>query len=111
MSFGHSVGDFVTVGTLAWKVYRSCKAVPESFVNISGEVLSLHAVLKEAEETVFAQPLFLAKQASLEAVANGYQRVLEELESLVEGYEKIQAQSKIYCRHIQRIFYRRTNTQ
>ncbi|KAI4270506.1 MAG: hypothetical protein LQ337_006637 [Flavoplaca oasis] len=47
MSLGYSVGDFVLLGQLAWKVYKSCKGAPESFVNISYEVLSLHAVVKE----------------------------------------------------------------
>ena len=27
MSFGFGVGDFLAVGNLAWKVYRSCKAL------------------------------------------------------------------------------------
>jgi hypothetical protein len=53
MSFGYSVGDFIAVGALAWDVYRYCKGAPESFGNISSEVLSLYAVLKEAEETVY----------------------------------------------------------
>ena len=57
MSFGYGVGDFIALGTLAWSVYKSCKGAPEAFENISWEVLSLHAVLKEAEETVFAQLL------------------------------------------------------
>jgi hypothetical protein len=49
MNFGCSLGDFVTVGQLAWNVYKSCKEAPDSFANISNEVLSLHIVLKEVE--------------------------------------------------------------
>jgi hypothetical protein len=76
MSFGYSVGDFIALGTLAWSVYQSCKGAPESFNNISLEVLSLHAVIKEAEETIFAQPLITTKQKRLKAVGDGCYHVL-----------------------------------
>jgi hypothetical protein len=56
MSFGYSVGDFIAVGTLAWNVYKLCKAAPVSFGNISMEVPSLHVVIKEAEKTVSYGP-------------------------------------------------------
>jgi hypothetical protein len=46
MSFGYSVGDILDVSTLAWSVYKSCKAAPESFGHVASEVLSLQAVLK-----------------------------------------------------------------
>jgi hypothetical protein len=94
MSFGYSASDFVTVGTLAWNVYKSCKAAPESFANISGEVLSLHAVVKEAEETVFAQPLSPEKQDRLKVVGDGCQHVLEDLQSLVDKYQRLGTQSR-----------------
>jgi hypothetical protein len=55
MSFGFSIGDFVAVGNLAWQVWKSCKDAPESFRNVSQEVLSLHAVLKEIEELLEGQ--------------------------------------------------------
>jgi hypothetical protein len=94
MSFGYSVGDFVAIGALAWKVYKSCKGAPESFGNISSEVWSLQAVLKEAEETVFAQPLSPQKQDGLKAVGDGCYRVLEDLQKLVEKYESLGTQGK-----------------
>ncbi len=56
MSFGYSVGDCIVVGTLAWKVYKATKGAPDAFQKIHVEVLSLHAVLKEAEETVCKSP-------------------------------------------------------
>ncbi len=54
MAIGVGVGDFIAVGTLAWNVYKSCKDAPGTFQNISYDVLSLHAFLKEAEETIVA---------------------------------------------------------
>jgi hypothetical protein len=97
MSFGYSVGDFIAIGALAWDVYKSCKGAPESFGNISCiscEVLSLQAVLKEAEETVFAQPLSPQKQDRLKAVGDGCYSVLEDLQKLVKKHESPGTQSK-----------------
>ncbi|KAH0562061.1 hypothetical protein GP486_003233 [Trichoglossum hirsutum] len=94
MSSGCNVSDFITIGTLAWNVYKSCKAAPDSFASISGEVLSLHAVLKEAEETVFAQPLSPEKQDRLKVVGDGCQRVLEDLQGLVNKYQKLGTQGR-----------------
>jgi hypothetical protein len=94
MSLGYGVGDFIAVGTLAWNVYKSCKGAPESFGNISSEVLSLHAVLKEAEETVFAQPLSPQKQERFKPVGDGCRRVLEDLDQLIKRYESLGTQGK-----------------
>ena len=54
---GVGVGDFVAVGTLAWNVYKAAKGAPEAFNQIHDDMLSLHVVLKEAEETVGKSPL------------------------------------------------------
>jgi hypothetical protein len=94
MSFGFSVGDFIAVGSLAWKVYKSCKDAPESFKNISLEVLSLHAVLKETEETLLGHPLPPSKVAGLATVTNGCKDVLQNLESLIVKYESLGSNSR-----------------
>jgi hypothetical protein len=94
MSFGYSVGDFVAIGTLAWKVYKSCRQAPESFGEIAFEVASLQAVLKEAEETVFVQPLPAVKQQRLKAVGDGCFRVLQDLAKLVTKYESLGTPAK-----------------
>jgi hypothetical protein len=94
MSFGYSVGDFIALGTLTWRVYKSCKEASEAFQDISLEVLSLFAVLKEAEETVFAQPLSPAKQERLQTVGDGCYRVLTDLDNLCKKYQSLGTQSK-----------------
>ena len=94
MSFGFSVGDFLAVGTLAWDVYKSCRAAPDSFSNISNEVLSLHAVLKEADETIFKSPQLPKRQARLKTIGDGCQYVLDDLQALVDKYESLGTQSK-----------------
>ncbi|KAH0537212.1 hypothetical protein FGG08_005991, partial [Glutinoglossum americanum] len=94
MSFGYSVGDIVLLGQLAWKAYKSCKDAPESFKNISHEVLSLHALLKEIEENLSAQTLSLTRQARLKTIGDGCYNVLEELQSLIDKYKSLGTQSK-----------------
>lgn len=55
MSFGYGVGDIIAVSKLAWKVYRSCQDSGDEFKALSGEVLSMHVLLKEtADETELA---------------------------------------------------------
>lgn len=92
--YGFGVGDFVAVGTLAWSVYKSCKAAPESFENISMEVLSLHAVLKESEETLFRRPLKTTRAERLIVIKDGCDKVLTDLQSLVDKYESLGTKSK-----------------
>ncbi|KAH0556242.1 hypothetical protein GP486_005832 [Trichoglossum hirsutum] len=94
MSFGYSVDDILFLGQLAWKAYKSCKDAPESFKNISHEVLSLHALLKELEENLCAQTLSSTRQARLKTIGDGCRNVLEELQSLVDKYESLGTQSK-----------------
>jgi hypothetical protein len=94
MSFGYSVGDFLAVGQLAWKVYKSCRDAPESFSNISGEVLSLHAVVKEVEETISDEPLSPSRQRSLATISLGCEGVLRDLQALVLKYQSLGSQSK-----------------
>ena len=92
--FGFGVGDFVAVGTLAWTVFKSCKEAPESFSNIHIEVLSLHALTKEAEETVFKSPLTPERGARLAVVKDGCMAVLTDLDELVKKYESLGTKSK-----------------
>ncbi|KAF8857008.1 hypothetical protein BDZ45DRAFT_727083 [Acephala macrosclerotiorum] len=94
MSLGYSVGDFIAVCQLAWSVYKSCKEAPESFANISVEVLSLHAVLKEVEELLADQPLSASKQNSLATITSGCQDVLRDLQALTKKYESLGSKSK-----------------
>lgn len=94
MSIGFSVSDFLKVGELAWKVYKACKSAPESFGNISQEVLSLHALLKEVEEAYSQQPLTESQGERLATVRDGCQSVLDDLQRLVNHYESLGTQSK-----------------
>lgn len=108
--YGFGVSDFIDVGKLAWNVYKSCmyephkgrqhakqwagKAAPESFGNISSEVLSLHAVLKECKETLFTRPLPPEKAERLQVIKEGCDKVLIDLQNLVEKYKSLGTQRR-----------------
>ena len=94
MSFGFSVGDFATLGQLAWTIYKTCKDSPESFKNVSQEVLSLHAVLKELEETHSNATLSAAQQSRLETVGDGCRAVLEDLKAMLDKYSSLGSTTK-----------------
>ncbi|XMA13413.1 hypothetical protein WAI453_006204 [Rhynchosporium graminicola] len=94
MSFGFGVGDFLAVGKLAWAVYKSCKDAPESFSNMSTEVLLLHAVLKEVEEALADEPLTESKKLNLATIGSGCHSVLSDLQILLTKYESMGPQSR-----------------
>lgn len=94
MSFGFSVGDFATLGNLAWKIFKTCKDAPESFKNISEEVSSLHLVLKELEEIYSDETLSAGQQSRLEKVADGCRTVLEDLQRILDRYNSLATNSK-----------------
>ena len=94
MSFGYSVGDVIAVGLIAWNVYKACRDAPGSFKNISQEVLSLHAVLKEVEDCLTGQPLSTSRQAHLKVVTDSCGSVLQELQALVDKYRTLDTKSK-----------------
>lgn len=97
VSFGYSIGDFINVGHLAWNVYKSCKDAPGSFSNIAFEVLSLHAVLREVEETLSNggdESLSDAQSTRLSTLKDGCENVLNDLQSLIDKYESLGTKSK-----------------
>ncbi|KAL9618016.1 MAG: hypothetical protein Q9160_007205 [Pyrenula sp. 1 TL-2023] len=94
MSFGYSVSDIITLGTLAWKTYKSCKEAPSSFAGITQETLSLHAVLREMEEALGECKLEQTQMARLRVICDGCNSVLEDLNELVRKYESLGTQSQ-----------------
>lgn len=94
MSFGCSAGDFVALGRLAWNIYKTCKDAPEGFKNVSQEVLSLHAVLKEVEDTYSDVTLSAAQQSRLRIIGDGCHAVLEDLQCKLDKYHSLGTKSK-----------------
>ena len=92
--FGYSVGDLIAVGQLVWNVYKRCKNAPESFYNITSELLSLHAVLKECEECFPQASEPSERRKRLSVIIGGCKEILEDLEAIVTKYESLGTQQK-----------------
>ena len=86
MSFGYSVSDLVSTSALAWKIYKACKDSPGEFKNISSEVISLHIVLKEVQDSLTCQHLNPRQEAQLASVGEGCNDVLKDLDKLLKKY-------------------------
>ena len=82
------MGDFLALGQLAWKIYKTCKDAPQGFKNISQEVLSLHAVLKEVEELYSDTTMSAAQQSRLRIVGDGCRGVIEDLQGILDTYKR-----------------------
>ena len=94
MSFGVSVGDFIAIGELCWRVYKRCKASPGVYAQLTGEVSSLHSVLKETEELVRQQTLSKRQRDRLLPCQKGCETVLGELDDLLTKYESLGTKSQ-----------------
>ncbi|KAL8946056.1 MAG: hypothetical protein Q9222_007493 [Ikaeria aurantiellina] len=94
MSIGFSLGDLVAVGQLAWSVYKSCKEAPDSFADISQEVLSLHAVIREFGDSLATATLPASQLNGLQTVARGCRKVLSDLQTIIDRYSSLGSQSK-----------------
>jgi len=95
MSFGVGAGDIVTIGTLAWQLYRTCKESSDEFKRIYGEVASLHVVLKETEEFLAeTRGLSPTRDAKLAILIDGVKDVLKDLQRMLDGYESLGTQAQ-----------------
>jgi hypothetical protein len=94
-SVGVSADDIKTIGTLAWKLYKSCKEASEEFVHISHEVANLHIALKETEEylneTLGLSP---TRDAKLGFLIQGIKDALQDLEKMLDEYESLGTQAQ-----------------
>ena len=89
MSFGFSIGDFVTMGQLCWKVYKKCKDSSGNYRELASEVGALHNVIKETEELLSQQDINSKGFAKLGMSVCACQGVLEDLSSLLAKYESL----------------------
>jgi hypothetical protein len=100
MSFGVSFGDLVLASKLAWTVYKACKDSGESFQRLSGEVASLHVVLKETEDYLDEFPdLDTSRVNRLQILTSGCHGTLKDLEKLMRSYDGLGTQVQVRARH------------
>ncbi|KAL9608481.1 MAG: hypothetical protein Q9167_006689 [Letrouitia subvulpina] len=94
MSFGVAVGDFIAVGNLAWKVYRSCKGMKAEFEEVANEARAAHTVLKELEDEAKEERSTLnrhgaARKREFMTLIGGLHGALAELDKIVLKYQSL----------------------
>jgi hypothetical protein len=95
MSFGFSIGDFITVPAFAWSIYKSCKNSSEHFQGLTKDVCQLHTVLKEIDDFLKEEHhLPPDREARLLLLGKGCLDTLKEIEDLLEKYESLGTQSQ-----------------
>jgi hypothetical protein len=95
MSFGIGATDLITIGSLAWNLYKTCKESSDEFKRISHEVGSLHIVLRETEEYLAeTKGLSPTRDAKLGFLIDGVKDVLQDLQRLLDSYESLGTQAQ-----------------
>ncbi|KAK4691776.1 hypothetical protein P7C71_g5297, partial [Lecanoromycetidae sp. Uapishka_2] len=96
MSFGFSIGDFIAVGDLAWKLYRDCykvaRGAPQEFHMLEREVSTLSHSLKILLEEVNDPDSILVKAGEdrvrmVNEMVAGIGETLKRLEKVAKKYE------------------------
>ncbi len=94
MSYDFDLTDFVTVPNLAWQVYRSCRAGPDNFKSLAGDVASMRVALKQTESLIADGKLDTAKESDLGKLGHGCSDVLTDLDALLENHEEEDSSSR-----------------
>ena len=99
MSFGCSVGDFVVLASLAWKVYKDCKSASAEFLEVGNEVISLRTAIQELQDEAEESNSILTRAGSrrkreLESIMKNCTDVLRELQQLITRYRSLGTQQK-----------------
>lgn len=94
MSFGFSVGDFVTLSSFAWKVYNTCKNSSTEFTFLSREINSLRLVLENTAACLSEQSLGTDETADLRQLRTEYHEVLGSIDALLDKHRNLGTKRK-----------------
>ena len=86
MSFGFSIGDFLTLSQIALNIYDSCKNSPTEFKSITSEVNTLSLILKSIASHLSEHSVDAEAAKELELLCCQTSRVLEDIRSLLRKY-------------------------
>ena len=89
MSLGFGVGDIMVILGLARKVRAAYKDAPDDYTNISDEVKSLQIIIKKAVQHFESSTLSENNLQEGQEVLRGCQKVLEDLNALIENYNPL----------------------
>src|SRR6266487_3676246 len=94
MSFGYSVGDFVLLTQLAWKVVDGARKACGEHDELTREVLSLHTILQRLREEI-ANPESVVNRSNdertleLRNYISGCEHVLKVVDAVLTKYNAL----------------------
>ncbi|KNG84604.1 hypothetical protein ANOM_006429 [Aspergillus nomiae NRRL 13137] len=106
MSFGFSIGDFLTVIELANKIRKEFAGAPSQFKAINDEVRSLSFVLQDVEVDLSGKELSDSQKAELQAIADSCRCVLDEIYEEINIYRVLESDHTTGLRKVVRVWKR-----
>ncbi|KAF2465383.1 uncharacterized protein BDR25DRAFT_86606 [Lindgomyces ingoldianus] len=103
MSFGFSIGDFITLLDKAHLVYRKCKSAPSDYAVLAQHVEILTHVLEETRSILspsLASSLPKPKLNSLVSARESCQITLDEVEKFLNKYEDMGKKHPTYFKRV-----------
>jgi hypothetical protein len=89
MSFGFSVGDFLTLSNIAWNLYNSFKDASREFKDVAAQVNSLHLILQSTADHLLNQPLRCKEVAELASLKTRCQDTLSDIDCLMRRHNSL----------------------
>ncbi|KFY91994.1 hypothetical protein V498_05199 [Pseudogymnoascus sp. VKM F-4517 (FW-2822)] len=106
MSFGFSVGDFITAIQLAIKIRQEFVDAPSQFKAVSDEVRTLSIVLQDAAVVFPNRELDNDQERDLEDVDKGCRIVLDELQRILDRNIELSSESEGVGSRMKRVWRR-----
>ncbi|OGM41499.1 hypothetical protein ABOM_008920 [Aspergillus bombycis] len=106
MSFGFSIGDFLTVIELANKIRKEFVGAPSQFKAINDEVRNLSFVLQDVEVDLSGKELSDNQKAELQAIADSCRCVLDEIYGEISTYRVLESDHITGLRKVVRVWKR-----
>lgn len=106
MSFGFSIGDFITAIGLANKIRKEFVDAPSQFKDISDEVRSLSIILQDVEVVLSEQELNTQEKTEMKEIADGCRNVLDKLEKTLDKYGELKSSPESVGKKVKRVWKR-----
>ena len=98
MSFGFSIGDFLTIPLFTWQVYKACRDSTSEYCELASEVQSLHAVMMTSQELLEIVTLSADQTRRLAIIGKGCLTLLQHIDARLSKYKSL-GSKEVKLRH------------
>ncbi|RJE21197.1 Phosphorylase superfamily [Aspergillus sclerotialis] len=106
MSFGFSIGDFITVIEHANKIRKEFVEAPCQFKAISDEVRNFSFIIQDVEVDLSGKELDIQQRTKLLQITNSCRSVLEEIEMTLKNYWELKTDYGVGSHRVKRAWKR-----